>query len=174
MEKAPSDSGDSKQPMTWVSWYDAVECCNKLSRAEGLTPCYSGSESSSYSCNFNANGYRLPTEAEWEYAAREGKYHSSYKYSGSNDIASVALYSGNSWYPYAVMTKAPNRIGLYDMSGNVWEWCWDKYSSSTSGRVFRGGSANSPASSCTVSYRNYYDPVYQNGDMGFRLVRSSQ
>ena len=174
MGENPSYFKGSERPVEQVSWYDAVECCNKLSRAEGLTPCYRGSESSGYSCNFNANGYRLPTEVEWNYAAREGKSHSSYTYSGSNDIASVAWYWNNSGErTHDVMTKAPNRLGLYDMSGNVWEWCWDRDSSSSSYRVSRGGGWNYYDSFCAVSYRYSNYPNSRNYYRGFRLVRNA-
>ncbi len=133
--------------------------------------------------------FRLPTEAEWEYAARGGNKSNGYKYSGSNSIGEVAWYDGNSGIvAHEVGTKAPNELGLYDMSGNVWEWCSDRYSSSyyssspstnptgpTSGsrRVYRGGNLGSDAYGCRVSYRGYITPGSRYEILGFRLVCAS-
>ena len=133
--------------------------------------------------------FRLPTEAEWEYAARGGNKSKGYKYSGSNIIGDVAWYNSNSSaMTHQVGTKAPNELGLYDMSGNVWECCSDwydenYYSSSpsnnptgpTSGsyRVDRGGSWGNNARSCRVSYRDRSTPDYRDCYYGFRLVCSS-
>ncbi|MBR3766219.1 MAG: SUMF1/EgtB/PvdO family nonheme iron enzyme, partial [Muribaculaceae bacterium] len=133
--------------------------------------------------------FRLPTEAEWEYAARGGNKSKGYKYSGSNTIGDVAWYNSNSSaMTHQVGTKAPNELGLYDMSGNVWECCSDwhdenYYSSSpsnnptgpTSGsyRVDRGGSWGNNARSCRVSYRDRSTPDYRDCYYGFRLVCSS-
>ena len=129
--------------------------------------------------------FRLPTEAEWEYAARGGNKSKGYKYSGSNTIGDVAWYSSNSSSKiHQVGTKSPNELGIYDMSGNVWEWCSDWYSSSyssssqtnptgpTSGsnRVLRGGSWNSNARGCRVSYRGGSDPDTRGSGGGFRLA----
>ena len=128
--------------------------------------------------------FRLPTEAEWEYAARGGNQGHGYKYAGSNTIWNVAWFSGNSGgQTHQVATKSPNELGLYDMSGNVWEWCQDWYGgaygsntqtdpqgpSSGQYRVLRGGSWFNYASSCRVTYRNSYGPDYR-GDSGFRVV----
>ena len=136
--------------------------------------------------------FRLPTEAEWEYAARGGNRSQGYKYSGSNNIDDVAWYwanSSNTTHP--VGTKAPNELGLYDMSGNVWEWCSDWYSdwygssyyssspstnptgpSTGSDRVGRGGSWGSSAGYCRVSIRGSDDPGYRYSSIGFRLAIS--
>ena len=200
-----------RRPVEGVSWYDAIVYCNLLSIKEGLTPCYTIKSSTdpalwgtsptsiyaedfddwkSVTCNFDADGYRLPTEAEWEYAARGGQTGITdgswnYDYSGSNTLDDVAWYSGNSGGTHEVGKKQANALGLYDMSGNVWEWCWDRYGSSNgypsgtedpagpdtgSERVIRGGSWSYFASNCNVSYRD------DNGGSGrgFRLVRSAQ
>ena len=128
--------------------------------------------------------FRLPTEAEWEYAARGGNMRNGYKYAGSNTIDDVAWYDGNSEdKTHAVKTKSPNELGIYDMSGNVWEWCQDWYgsygsdsqtnptgSSNGSRRVLRGGSWGSYARSCRVSYRGNGDPGDRSIIIGFRLV----
>jgi len=174
-------------PVELVSWYDAVDYCNKRSIKDGLTPCYSGS-GSSISCNWNANGYRLPTEAEWEYAARGGNKSKGYKYSGSDDLGSVAWFKSNSGdTTQSVGTKQPNELGIYDMSGNVWEWCWDwfdegYYSRSQSSdpievgsklyRVVRGGSwFHNPADlRVWIRYGNY--PSSRFSRFGVRLVRA--
>jgi len=178
------DSGKDA-PVERVSWYYAVEYCNKRSDKEGLDRCYTGS-GKNIKCVFNANGYRLPTEAEWEYAAKGGNKSKGYNYAGSNTITEVAEYEGNnneSTKP--VGGKQVNELGVYDMSGNVWEWCWDWYGDYSSGsqsnprgpgsgssHVFRGGSWYSFASRCRAAYR--YDGSLGRSprSIGFRLVRS--
>ena len=205
-----------RRPVENVRWYDAIVYCNLLSIKEGLTPCYTiksstdpaawgmsptstGAEDydawNSVTCNFNADGYRLPTEAEWEYAARGGRTGITdgsweYEYSGSNTIDEVAwCYDNSDSKTHEVGKKQANALGLYDMSGNVWEWCWDRYDSSSgypsgtedpagpgtgSSRVDRGGSCSNGASICSVSLRDSSSPYYRYDYFGFRLVRSAQ
>ena len=176
-------------PVEQVSWYDVVDFCNKKSDKEGLTRCYSGSGKNTQ-CNFNANGYRLPTEAEWEYAARGGNKSNGYKYSGSNNCGDVAWYWGNSVSKtHPVGQKKTNELGIYDMSGNVWEWCWDwhdgnYYSNSPQNnpkgpgsgryRVSRGGcwASTSTGYGCRVASRSYINPGISGGDGGFRFSRT--
>ena len=172
-------------PVYNVKWYDAVEFANKLSEREGRQPVYTVN-GKDVKWNQNADGYRLPTEAEWEYAAKGGnRSPGNYTYAGSNNVDSVAWYannSGNSTHP--VGTKAPNSLGLYDMSGNVWEWCWDWYgsysskaqnnplgASSGSDRVLRGGSWGDSAGDVRSAYRGYLIPRGRGEILGFRLVR---
>ena len=195
-ERYPPAEGEEQErrPVESVSWYDAIVYCNLLSIKEGLPPCYtiknstdpadwgtSPTSNDAYwdgvTCNFYADGYRLPTEAEWEYAARGGQTGISdgsweYEYSGSDTPDDVAWYSGNSdSKTHEVGKKQSNALGLYDMSGNVWEWCWGLFTGSC--RVVRGGGWYDDASSCTVSIRNYdIIPYCRNYGYGFRLVRS--
>jgi len=174
-------------PLEEVSWYDAVKFCNRLSELEGFEKCYSGSEKS-IKCNYSANGYRLPTEAEWEFAARGGNQSNGYTYSGSNNIEEVSWYKSNSGSKtHSVGSKKPNELGIYDMTGNVWEWCSDWYgdyssnsqsnpTGSTAGsrRVFRGGGWYYSASRCRVAYRSYSRTDYSNYTIGFRLSRNAK
>jgi formylglycine-generating enzyme required for sulfatase activity len=196
-------------PVYYVSWYDALVFCNKLSVMEGLTPAYSingktnpnewGAVPTSSDATWNdvvivagSTGYRLPTEAQWEYAARGGQSANGYKvYSGSDTIDDVAWYSGNNgasgtatYGTKQVGTKAANELGLHDMSGNVYEWCWDWYrtypttaqtdpvgASSGSDRVGRGGGWYSTAQFARSAYRDVIDPYYRSSNLGFRLLR---
>ena len=186
-------------PVYYVSWYDAIEFCNALSVLEGLTPYYSINKGQPdpnntnsndtfkwlVTPNTNANGYRLPTEAQWEYAAKGGNTGETFTYSGSDDPAAVAwCYSNGGETSKQVGTKAPNGLGLYDMSGNVYEWCWDWYgdytnesqtnptgASSGSRRVLRGGSWDVPAELVSSAFRVSYYPNDRLHVIGFRLVR---
>src|SRR5574344_1069709 len=171
MGENPSSHKRDNYPVEYLSWYDAIAYCNKRSEQEGLTPCYSGS-GDSITCDFTANGYRLPTSAEWEYAAKGGKEVQSYKFAGSDSIDEVAWYYGNSGdTTHDVATKKSNTLGIYDMSGNVWEWCW---TASGSGRVNRGGSYYyNDYDDCAVSSGRSSDPSFSFSDLGFRVVRSS-
>jgi formylglycine-generating enzyme required for sulfatase activity len=176
--------GDSL-PVEQVSWFDAVEYCNKRSIKEGLTPAYRGSENS-ITCNFRASGFRLPTEAEWEFAAKGGtQEYLTTEYAGSNSADVVGWYGDNSEdKTHNVGTKQANSLGLYDMSGNVFEWCWDWYgvysgraqtnplgAASGSSRVLRGGSWYSYAQYLRSACRSVNTPSIRHGDIGFRLVR---
>jgi formylglycine-generating enzyme required for sulfatase activity len=180
-----------------ASWYDAVAYCNWLSERVGFTPCYSG-EGIHTVCDFEADGYRLPTEAEWEYAARGGQrsqrymYAGSNVYAGSNDPETVAWHVGNSGeQTYPVGQKQPNELGLYDMSGNVGEWCWDWYgrhyydespSNDPTGpdlpsgyanqsRVRRGGDFYNGVDSLRITARSLDWPITRRPEHGFRVVR---
>jgi len=136
--------GNPNNPVDRVSWFNAVEYCNRLSIREGLTPCYSytgmginpanwpagwdsnNNNHSNIACDWEADGYRLPTEMEWEFAARGGNETEDYTYSGSNDINEVAWWAPNSnGTTHPAGQKMPNELGIYDLSGNVFEWCWN-------------------------------------------------
>ena len=195
---SPSSSyGDGDNyPAYYVSWFDALVYCNKRSIDKGLTPCYTingstnptdwGSipDSDSHenwdswwavTCDFEANGYRLPTRAEWEYSARGGKglYGTQYTYAGSDTIGDVAWYKDNSdSKTHPVKGKEANGLGLYDMSGNVWEWCWDSYDSGD--RYMRGGSWNLSADRCTVSSGGISNAYDRDRYSGFRVVRTEK
>ena len=163
-------TGDSQRPVETVSWND---CQNFIAALNEL--CAS---------QLNGKHFSLPTEAQWEYAARGGNQSHGYKHSGGNTIGNVAWYfSSSSSTTHAVGTKTPNELGLYDMSGNVWEWCSDSYGDYGSGaqtdptgpttgsdRVIRGGSWDSDAWYCRVSYRSHYFLVYCLISFGFRFV----
>jgi len=182
MGNNPSHFDGENRPVEQVSWLDAINYCNKRSIKEGLTPCYTRS-GDTVTCNWQANGYRLPTEAEWEYAARGGR---DTQYAGSDDVDAVAWYYGNSGNrTQAVGQKCANGLGLYDMSGNVWEWCWDWYgsysgsfesdprgASSGSDRVYRGGSWYTFHALARVALRGRRSPGDRGDLMGFRVVRS--
>ncbi|MCK9331842.1 MAG: chitobiase/beta-hexosaminidase C-terminal domain-containing protein [Candidatus Cloacimonetes bacterium] len=186
-------------PITEINWNSAVEYCNRRSIIEGYEPCYEYSgygvnpnnwpnilDHQQITCNWNANGYRMPTEMEWMYAARGGHLSNDYIYSGSDNIDLVAWYSGSAiTEPQFVGTKEPNELGLYDMSGNVWEFCWDFYiheytntqstdpvgPSSGQYRVLRGGSFSTDATNCTVS-RRFSTPANLTADAhGLRVAR---
>jgi formylglycine-generating enzyme required for sulfatase activity len=181
---APTDGKGDTYPMYRVNWYEAVEYCNKRSVMEGLVPAYSGS-GGSVVCDFKASGYRLPTEAEWEYAAKGGRDGPGAEYAGGKNVDAVAWYGGNSGdRTHPVGTKQPNSLGFRDMSGNVWEWCWDWYGSyggepqtdprgpsSGPGRVIRGGSIGNPARYVRSASRNDDIPPSRGRLHGFRLVR---
>ncbi len=194
-------------PAYYVSWYAILKYCNLRSQNEWLTPVYTIGGSTNPAdwgtvptssnatwnaavCNWSANGYRLPTEAEWEYAARGGQNIPDYLYSGSDDINAVAWYHDNNT-PYGtkpVGGKAANGLGLYDMSGNLWEWCWDWLSStyysvspvnnptgpsSGSYRLLRGGYWGNDAIYCRVPNRDGNGPCYSGDYGGFRVVRAN-
>ena len=197
-------TGDAvlNNPVNYVNWYAAIAYCNKLSIKEGLDCAYTVSgindwENLAYSaiptsgdstwnaatCDFTANGYRLPTEAEWEWLARGGQ---NYTYAGSDTVDDVAWYIGNTNNTGSryVKTKTANGYELYDMSGNVWEWCWDWCgtissftgafgASSGDCRVQRGGSWNNGAGICEVPNRYKNFPYGRYDFCGFRLVRNA-
>ena len=168
MESNPSYFKGDSLPVENVSWIDAVVFCNKLSKKVGLEPAYS-INGENVEWNRNANGYRLPTVEEWQYAAKGGE---NYKYSGSDNLDEVGWYDGNSGSKtHPVAQKKPNGYGLCDMSGNVWEWCWGSYGSEN--RYNCGGSWDYYATGCEVGLRSWDDANRRIYNVGFRIVRSS-
>ena len=166
-------------PVQTVSWYDVVKWCNARSQKEGRTPVYTvggviykSDQYDNVAVNASATGYRLPTEAEWEFAARGGTQSQGYEYSGGNDLNAVGWYYDNSGGgPKAVGTKAANELGLYDMAGNVWEWCFAWYPGNEgSYRVYRGGSWGDYAFRCRTAFRCLNYPTSSYYDVGFRPV----
>lgn len=198
-------SGSLNHPVERVSWFNAIEYCNIRSMQEGFAPCYSYSSygtnpatwpsewntqsdnDTHISCDWTANGYRLPTEMEWEFAARGGGLSYGYQYSGSNNIDDVGIYEDNSNnHTWVVGSLAANELGIFDMSGNVQEWCWDRYGSYPSYdltdphgsnigemRILRGGNFSNPSNFCTISFRISFFATGANYALGFRVVRNS-
>ena len=180
----PSKFKGANNPVECVSWYDAIYFCNKLSVAKGYEPVYSvdgntditkwnytphqeNSIKGGITQNISANGYRLPTVEEWAYAAKGGQ---DYTFVGSNEIDEVAWYSENSnAKTHPVAQKKSNGYGLYDMSGNVWEWCWDSVYSS---RYYCGGSWRDSGRYCEVGFGNSVYSYARGYDLGFRIIRS--
>ena len=190
-----SSYGRGQRPVININWWDAARYCNWLSKKEGISKAYNdfgnlldrdGSKTTDIK---KAEGYRLPTEAEWKYAARGGKKTKGYKYSGSDNLDEVGWY-WNNWgnansKTQPVGQKKANELGIFDMSGNVWEWCHDWYASYTnkaqtnpigansgSYRLIRGGSWCSAAYYCRVAGQSYDYPWNTSTSSGFRLART--
>ena len=174
-------------PVTHVNWYDLVKWCNAKSEMERLEAVYQVKGQVYKSGEFGekgsdvvkpksgAKGYRLPSEAEWEWAARGGKKSKKYTYSGSNDLSAVGWVKDNAeGKPHPVGKKQPNELGIYDMSGNVWEWCFDLGGAST--RRMRGASWIGAAGAAGAAVADRWNTIYPNRRLiafGFRLARSS-
>lgn len=159
----------ANRPITDVSWYDAIRFCNSLSRLANIELCYTIHSAIEIEFHSSANGYRLPTEAEWQFACMAGTSVAK------SALESIAWYRDNaeaSLHP--VGQKQPNAFGLYDMIGNVWEWCWDLFDPEVYGpyRVFRGGGWLDSARACRASCRRKSHPTFRIDDLGFRLARS--
>jgi formylglycine-generating enzyme required for sulfatase activity len=165
MGENPSNFKGDNRPVEQVSWNDCQTFISKLNALTG-------------------KNFRLPTEAEWEYAARGGSKSQGYQYSGSNNLSAVAWHADNSGnQTHDVKSKSPNELGIYDMSGNVWEWCQDWFGSYSSNsvtnptgaasgsyRVFRGGSWGDDAWFCRSTFRYFYTPGWQYSGLGLRLA----
>ena len=206
LTNAENDSPDGWMllPIEMVNWYEALIFCNRLSIKEKLNPVYriSGSVNpddwgdaplnknavwDAVDMTAGANGYRLPTEAEWEFAARGGdSAPKTTVYSGSNSADSVSWYYDNSKFKiHEIGKKAPNQLDLYDMSGNAMEWCWDwlgNYTADTQSsptgplagqfRIIRGGGWSVSVHYSRIAYRHYNNPYYRGVNLGFRVARS--
>ncbi|MCX4766892.1 formylglycine-generating enzyme family protein [Streptomyces sp. NBC_01275] len=172
----PADAdGGARLPVESVSWQDAVHFCNALSLSEGFTPAYRvvsdvGDGVGGIDWDASADGYRLPTEAEWEHACRAGT--DGPRYGPLDDIAWYRANSGERIQE--VGGRRPNSWGLHDMLGNVWEWCWDLYDPEVYGayRVLRGGGWFDEHWSCRASVRRRSHPTFRVDDVGFRVARS--
>ncbi len=188
MGSNPSSFKGDDLPVEGVSWFDAVAYCNALSEKEKLTPCYQiNGTTVGWGDGVKCTGYRLPTEAEWEYAANPATPPRTI-YAGSDTVDGVAWIDTNSGNTtHAVKTKTANGRGLYDLSGNVFEWVWDWYQSNyealpatdpigpstAATRVIRGGSLYDTATYARVAQRYSNTPTYRSDFLGFRFVRSN-
>jgi len=182
----PSDHEGADLPVEQVSWFDAVKFCNALSKREGLSLAYR-INGNGVTWDHSANGYRLPTEAEWEYACRAGTATRFHTGDRERDLGKAGWYDGNaSGETHPVGEKSANSWGLYDLHGNVWEWCWDLYGDYKIGRatnpagpvqgsyrVLRGGSCYYSARGCRSAFRDGSAPGSRYWNDGFRVVRSS-
>ena len=172
MNESPSIFIGDLRPVENVSWKEAVTFCNSLSAKAGLQTCYAiDLDNNSISFDTKANGFRLPTEAEWEYACKAGATGVRY-----DELDKIAWYKNNSdGNTHNVGEKEPNAWGLYDMLGNVWEWCSDIYDESVYGsyRLLRGGGWCDEARGCMATNRRRSHPIsFKIDDLGFRIARS--
>jgi formylglycine-generating enzyme required for sulfatase activity len=200
MSNNPANFEGYNLPVEQISWYDCIEFCNKLSIMAGFTPCYKIETETSdpnnrnkndnikqtITCDWKADGYRLASEAEWEFAAKGGNNSNFFIYSGSDDVNQAAWFKDNSGYKTQnVAQKQANELGLYDMSGNVWEWCWDWYvaygnvdltnprgPAAGAYRLLRGGSWADSINYQRCSGRGSESPFGRYSSIGFRLVRA--
>ncbi len=200
MNENPSNYQGFELPVERISWYDAIEFCNKLSIMADFTPYYIIDEEKTDAdnlnkndgkkwlihCNRDADGYRLLTEAEWEFAARGGNNSNFYNYAGAEQVNSVAWIKDNSAFKtHPVGQKKPNEIGLYDMSGNIWEWCWDWYDNYIEAelinpcgpkqglyKIIRGGSWADNKNYQRVASRGKENPSGKYSSIGLRIARN--
>ncbi len=186
-ETNPARFKDDDRPVENVSFYDAVEFCNQKSILDGLQPCYEIRDNEIF-CNFDANGYRLPTEAEWEFAAKSGRRYVDEPYSGSNDPDRIGWHNLNSnAATNPVGSLDPNQLGIHDLSGNVYEWVWNwyaRYSVSTrdfysgpetgTDKVIRGGSWHHDKTDMRITARSFVKAYTKSNYIGFRVVRNAK